>query len=196
MVGRTSVTLLELLKNTNDDEAWSRFCAIYGPLIRGWLVRRGLNQTDADDAQQCVMAKLMEKLPEFEHNGNAGAFRLWLRNIVANRLTVFWREKNKLGGGTGGEQIAEIGKQLADPNSNMSRLWNEEYDKKLCERLLELAEPEFQPQTMQAFRRVALDDEKTSDVADELGISANAVRIAKARVLQRLRELGEGFLEE
>jgi DNA-directed RNA polymerase specialized sigma24 family protein len=32
-----------------------------------------------------------------------------------------------------------------------------------------------------------IDGRRTADVAAELGISANAVRIAKARVLQRLR---------
>ena len=77
----------------------------------------------------------------------------------------------------------------------MSRVWNDEYHRALCERLLELASNEFQQQTMEAFRRVALDGEKAAEAAEAMGISTNAVRIAQSRVMRRLRELGEGLLE-
>ncbi|QEG00779.1 RNA polymerase sigma factor SigD [Stieleria maiorica] len=196
MSGPTSVSLLQRLRDSADEAAWQRFCDLYSPIIRGWLIRRGLNQNDADDVQQSVMEKLAEKLPAFEHNGNTGAFRLWLKNVVANRLTVAWREKQRLGQGAGSEQVGEMAKQLADPNSQLSQLWDQEYQQRLCERLLSLAEPDFSPQTMSAFRMVFLENRKAKEVGEELGLTANAVRIAQSRVLSRLRELGEGLLDD
>lgn len=196
MSGPTSVSLLDRLKDSNDEVAWDRFCEIYGPLIRSWLIRRGLNQVDADDVQQSAMEKLAEKLPAFEHNGNTGAFRLWLKSIVANRMTVAWRQKQKLGQGAGSEQVGEMAKQLEDPNSNLSRLWDQEYQQRLCERLLALVESDFSEQTMSAFRKVFLEGRKAPDVADELGLTANAVRIAQSRVLSRLREVGAGLMDQ
>ena len=51
----TSVSLLERLRDRSDEDAWHRFHDLYGPLIRSWLIRRGVNQQDADDVGQEVM---------------------------------------------------------------------------------------------------------------------------------------------
>ena len=51
---------------------------------------------------------------------------------------------------------------------------------------------QFEPATWKAFWRTAVDDQPAPEVGQELGMSAGAVRVAKCRVLQRLREeLGE-----
>jgi RNA polymerase sigma-70 factor (ECF subfamily) len=62
--------------------------------------------------------------------------------------------------------------------------------------LLELAELEFEPSTMRAFRRVALEGAAGSDAAAELGLSVASVYAARSRVLRRLRELAEGLLDD
>ena len=62
--------------------------------------------------------------------------------------------------------------------------------------LCRLAELEFEPTTMRAFRRVALEGASGSEVATELGISLAAVYAARSRVLRRLRELAEGLIDD
>ena len=62
-------------------------------------------------------------------------------------------------------------------------------------RLLELIEPEFEATTWQAFRMLALEEKPTAEVAATLGISPNAARIAKSRVLNRFREEIEGLID-
>ncbi len=62
-------------------------------------------------------------------------------------------------------------------------------------RLLKLIEPEFEPSTWQAFRRVVLDGLKAAEAAAELGISVNAVFIAKSRVMRRLRQEMQGLTD-
>ena len=61
--------------------------------------------------------------------------------------------------------------------------------------LLALAEPHFARNTWKAFCRVALDGAKPDVVAEEMGMSRNAVIIAKCRVLSRLRQESEGLIE-
>ena len=51
------------------------------------------------------------------------------------------------------------------------------------QRLLALIEPEFRPVAWQAFRKQAIDGASAEAVAAELGLSVNAVLIAKSRVL-------------
>jgi RNA polymerase sigma-70 factor (ECF subfamily) len=58
-----------------------------------------------------------------------------------------------------------------------------------------LLEPEFEPTTWRAFRALVLEGRPTGEVAAELGITSNAVRIAKSRVLSRFRREAEGLIE-
>ena len=61
--------------------------------------------------------------------------------------------------------------------------------------ILASIELEFQPATWRAFQLLALESAEASAVAAELGISLNAVYLAKYRVLRRLRQEAEGLLD-
>src|SRR5438045_2480430 len=89
----TSISLLERLRLEPDAQAWQRLVEIYTPLIRRWLGRYGLAEADREDLTQDVLAVVVRRLPQFEHNGRPGAFRTWLRLIVTHRLRDFWRAR-------------------------------------------------------------------------------------------------------
>ena len=61
--------------------------------------------------------------------------------------------------------------------------------------LLDLVEEEFEPITLQAFRRLALDGVSGAAAARELGLSVAAVYVAKSRVLARIRQEAEGLID-
>ncbi len=85
--------------------------------------------------------------------------------------------------------------QLEDPASNLSRRWDREHDQHVLERLLELIEPDFRPATWQAFRRQVIDGASPETVAAELGLTVNAVLIAKSRALSHLRRNAAGLVD-
>jgi RNA polymerase sigma-70 factor (ECF subfamily) len=67
-------------------------------------------------------------------------------------------------------------------------------ERELFHRALELIRTEFKEQTWRAFWRAAVDGQQAAAVAVELRISPGAVRVAKSRVLRRLREaLGDAL---
>src|SRR5665213_228641 len=82
----TSVTLLERLREPKDEAAWSRFAAFYTPLLFYWARRVGLQDADAADLVQEVLAHLLLKLPEFDYDRQQ-SFRGWLRTVTFN----IWR---------------------------------------------------------------------------------------------------------
>jgi RNA polymerase sigma-70 factor (ECF subfamily) len=180
----TSATLLQRLRDGRDDAAWERLVHLYTPLVRGWLYRHLPQAADVDDLTQQVFAVVVEKLPAFEHSGRVGSFRAWLRGICVNRLRMFWRSRPQ-GVGPDPEPLL---RQLEDPHSDLSRQWDREHDQHVARQLLALIEPEFKPPTWRAFRLLVLDGQEPETVAAELGLSVNAVFIAKSRVLRRLRE--------
>lgn len=60
--------------------------------------------------------------------------------------------------------------------------------RRLLHRALDLIRKDFNQITWTAFSRIALENREIQDVAKELGLTENAVRQAKFRVLRRLRE--------
>jgi RNA polymerase sigma-70 factor (ECF subfamily) len=70
-----------------------------------------------------------------------------------------------------------------------------EYRRYLLERALQLIQSEFQTGTWEAFRACVVLGKSPAEVAAELGITVNAVYLAKCRVLRRLRQDLEGLLD-
>jgi RNA polymerase sigma-70 factor, ECF subfamily len=70
-----------------------------------------------------------------------------------------------------------------------------EHDRYVLDCLLDLVEEEFEPATVRAFRRLALDGASGAEAAAELGLSVAAVYVAKSRVLQRIRQEAEGLID-
>jgi RNA polymerase sigma-70 factor (ECF subfamily) len=187
----TSATLLERLHDRNDAAAWERLVDLYTPLIRSWLRRHGAPEGEADDLAQEVLKAVVCHLPAFRHSGRAGAFRSWLRTIAVNQVRQSWRSGRGRPGSAG---LATALDQLADPASDLSHVWDREHDQHVLRRLLELIEPEFRPATWEAFRRQAVGGEPAEAVAADLGLTVNAVLIAKSRVLSRLRQEAGGLV--
>jgi RNA polymerase sigma-70 factor (ECF subfamily) len=190
----TSATLLERLRTAPDEAAWRRLDDLYRPLIRRWLLHDGSLGEEAEDLVQEVMAVLVRELPDFQRR-RTGSFRRWLRGITAHRLAAYYRARQNRPRALGSPLEESPLRQLADRNSELSRQWDEDHDRHVLRRLLELIEPSFEPTTLAAFRRVAFDGVAPARAAEELDVSLNAVLLAKSRVLRRLRQEAEGLID-
>ena len=191
----TPLSLLERLRLRPDPVSWQRLVDLYLPFVRHWLRRQNVQPADVDDLTQDVLATVVREMPEFKHDLRTGAFRRWLRTIALNRLRSFRRSRQPHLIGTGDSGYLLAMAQLEGPESDLSRQWDEEHDRHVVRRLLELIEPEFEPATWRAFRMLVLEGQSTAEVAQALGLSANAVRIAKSRVLARLRHEADGLID-
>jgi RNA polymerase sigma-70 factor (ECF subfamily) len=187
-MSETSLSLLQRLRHQPDPESWQRLVELYAPLIGDWLRRASVQPQDADDLIQEVFSVVVKELPRFDYEPERGSFRGWLRTIMANRLRAFYRGRQSRPMAAGGSDFDQVAAQLEDPHSQLSQLWNREHDQYLSRRLLEMIKPDFEATTWRAFERVTIDGAKPAETAKELGISVNAVFIAKSRVMRRLRQ--------
>lgn len=191
----TSASLLDRLRAQPDEAAWHKLVDMYTPLIRGWLRQQARLDTEADDIVQEVLTVVVRKLPGFERQPRPGAFRRWLRNITVNCLRDFWRARRGRPLATGDSDFLQMLDQLEDPESAASQQWDQEHNRHVGQKLLEIIQPRFEKTTWRAFQRVVLDGAAPAEVAAELGITVNAVHIAKSRVLALLREEGRGMID-
>jgi RNA polymerase sigma-70 factor (ECF subfamily) len=186
----TSQSLLDRARDRSDAASWRRIVDLYADLVRTWVGRHVRQAADVEDVVQEVLTQLIEELPKFTHNGRVGAFRTWLRAITVNRLRTYWRQQPA---SIGNDLFARLD-QLEDPSSLLSRSWDAEHDRHVVRTILDSIRLEFLPATWQAFQATVCDDRPTQEVAAELGLTQNAVLIAKSRVLKRLREKAKGLV--
>jgi RNA polymerase sigma-70 factor (ECF subfamily) len=180
---------------TGEADAWKDLLELYRPLILGWLNRQGVPARDLDDLSQEVLLSVVKHLPGYQHSGQRGAFRAWLRTIVCSRTADYWRTIDARTQACGGSGATAALQEIADPDCELNRQWDEEHDRYVLHCLLDLVEEEFEPITLQAFRRLALDGISGAEAARQLGLSVAAVYVAKSRVLARIRQEAEGLID-
>jgi RNA polymerase sigma-70 factor (ECF subfamily) len=179
----TSVSLLERVRE-QDAQAWQRLVQLYGPLVHFWCQRWGVPAEDAEDVVQEVFLAVSRGLSDFERQ-RCGSFRSWMRGICRHKFLDHQRRRQRQPDAAEGGTVAQVRIQElaeADPAEEATEVSG------LYRRALELLRTHFEENTWRAFWGVAVDGRPTDVVAGELGMSAVAVRIAKSRVLARLRE--------
>ena len=182
----TSINLLEHLAHQPTDGDWQRLLQLYRPLLRAWMVRAGVAADDIDDLTQDLLLVVLRKVSQFKRM-HQGAFRSWLRSILAYRLRDYYRAHRHRPVATGGSSFVRQLAELESPDSALSRQWDREHDEYLLSALMSLVQKHFTPLTWEAFRRQVLEGQPAADVAAQLGLSLNSVLLAKSRVLKRLR---------
>lgn len=190
----TSLSLLERLSASPTEEDWRRLLDLYQPLLSLWLERAQVPRADREDLLQEVLLVVFREVGDFQHQ-RPGAFRSWLRTILAHRVRDFLRRQQHRPAARGGGQAYDQLAELQDEHSDLSQLWDREHDEHVALRALERVRGDFAPATWEAFRRYVLDGRADDDVARELGVSLNSVLLAKSRVLKRVREELRGFVE-
>jgi RNA polymerase sigma-70 factor (ECF subfamily) len=183
----TSVSLLDRLKAARPDASdWNRLQDIYLPLISRWLGRVPGLGVESDDLAQDVFLVVIREIPRFRRQ-REGSFRAWLRKVTVNRVRSH-RKKRHRRPTVGLDPADGFLDSLADPNGDLAREWDMDHDRHVFQKLLAIVQPDFRPTTWEAFRRFAVDGLAATQVAEELGLTVNAVIQSKSRVLRRLRE--------
>lgn len=206
----TSPSLIQRVR-ADEADAWDRLVSLYAPLVAHWCRRSRLPDEDLADVFQEVFQAVASHIAAFRNDRARDTFRGWLRTITLNKINDHFRKQRQEPRGVGGSEALERMAQLPDParadqpssgTSSASAAGSsaaEEdasaeavIERQLFQRGLELIRSEFEPRTWQAFWRTAVDGRSAPEVAAELSMSPGAVRVAKSRVLRRLRaELGD-----
>jgi RNA polymerase sigma-70 factor (ECF subfamily) len=186
--GSTSRSLLERLK-AGDAAAWDRLVSLYSPLVYRWCRRWGLREQEILDVVQDVFQAVATHIAAFHKERVGDTFRGWLRTIARNKVNDHFRRHGREPEGVGGTEAQLWLAGLPEsPGSEGGSSSEDRLDRPLLGRALELIRSEFEERTWQAFWRTAVEGQSPADVACELGTSSGAVRVAKSRVLRRLRE--------
>jgi RNA polymerase sigma-70 factor, ECF subfamily len=206
---RTSLSLI-LQATHQDPAAWERLVSIYSPLVYFWCQESGLSRADLQDVFQEVFHALARNLHKFRPIEN-GTFRGWLRTLTRNKLNDYFRQSGLEPKPVGGTEALNFLKKIPaatqrQSSSNHSSAVNCEgplneqatielaiVHSTLCQALANVR-INFSEQSWKAFWMVVVDGRETVEVAKDLGMLPGTVRVAKSRILKRLRlELGDSL---
>jgi RNA polymerase sigma factor (sigma-70 family) len=184
----TAPSLLVRLRDAGDAPAWTQFVEVYSPLIYRFARRRGLQDADAADLMQDVLANVARGIRTFDYEPSRGLFRSWLFTIVRRKIVDAARSRPKetTAAGLPSEQDAA---EPATPDGSDEDFWDHEYRLRLLNWGLDRIRNDFEDSTWRAFSLTALDRLPAKEVSERLSISVGAVYIAKSRVLGRLKEI-------
>jgi len=196
----TSPSLLRRVANWADYSAWCDFSAGYDPLIHSWCGGYGLDSSALEDLCQETWIELADRMRTYQYDPGK-TFRGWLRKLCQSRALDLLRKRR-----------TRCVDSLADqPADSLSRLLavepdgSEEHEEHDSERSILLREAEqvqhmvqqrVEPQTWEAFWRIAVEGCSVRESADDLGMSYAAVFAAHKRVGRMLRTDGKRHLAE
>ena len=188
----TSPSLIERLRAQSPD-AWRTLVAIYSPLIYRWCRRLGVASGDAADVSQEVFRSVARQMEQFRRSQPGDSFRGWLYTITRNKAWDHLRRHRgqpaAIGGSEAQLRLAAFADATATNDFSAGGGTPPDDDKRLLVvQLLAQLRGEFGQPAMTAFWRMVVDGHSAADIAHDLGMSAKAVRQAKYRVLQRLRQ--------
>lgn len=195
-VGSTSSKLLSDVRQ-NHSNAWQQLAETYGPLIYGWCRKRGLQSQCSADIVQDVLMAVSRNVDRFSKASEMASFRAWLWTITQNKIRDNHRKNSRtpvaFGGSDAQHAMGNVPTAVDAESCEEPGKVNQRTEAILD--VLEEIRKDFSEQTWNAFWLVTTENMTSSTVAKELEMSPNAVRLAKSRVLRRLRsafQLNEG----
>lgn len=178
----TRPSLLLRIRDAGDAASWEDFAAVYGPIIRGYCRRRGLQEADAADMGQEVLSQVARSIAGFEYLPARGRFRDWLGRVTRNKITRFFEIRGREGSALETDNPSAL---LEDSGEDAE--WSAEYHSRILKVALERIRDDFENKTWEAFERIWCSDCPAPEVARTLGMTIDSVYAAKSRVLRRLR---------
>jgi RNA polymerase sigma-70 factor (ECF subfamily) len=184
---QTSPTLLARLRQDPTDEAsWRRFVEQYGPKIYGWCRKWKLQDADAQDVTQAVLARLAAKMRSFAYDP-ARSFRGWLRTLASHARSDFLARRHRAGLVCGDDSAVAV-LETAEARQDLVRRLEEAFDREVLEAAMARVRVRIQARTWEAFRLTALEGLSGAAAAEQLQMPVAAVYVAKREVKQRLAE--------
>jgi RNA polymerase sigma factor (sigma-70 family) len=189
-------------------EALEHVCQRYWYPLYAYVRRRGYNPVEAQDATQDFFMHLQEKELLRKTNPEAGLFRTFLLTSLKNHLLTAEKKKGRLKRGGGVRFVsldAAVGEErfVVEPNDERSpeKLFERSWALNLLDQAMTILEGEYQASNrkdlLDQLREALIPDASSpsyEQMAQTLGKSPGAIKVAAHRMRQRYREIVNGLV--
>jgi RNA polymerase sigma-70 factor (ECF subfamily) len=188
----TRQSLLERLKDWQDQKSWLDFFNTYWKLIYGVARQVGLTDAEAQDVVQETLISVAKKMGEFKTDPAFGSFKSWLLLITRRRINDQFRKRPPRAQVTDAQSEATPQtptlERLPDNGARgLEAIWQEEWQQNLVELALEKVKQEVSSKQFLLFYQQTFKQWAPRKVAEQYGASLAQVYMAKYRVSAALK---------
>jgi len=183
----TRESLLALLGDSDNCDAWEQFATIYRPLVYRLARQRGLQDADAQDLSQQVLVSVASAIGRWEKNDDSVRFRHWLRRVARNAIINSLSRKPR-DGAVGGTTVGRFLNEQPRNDSVTDAQIETGYRRELYLQAADVVRVDVEPDTWRAFELTVVNGMAIADAANELGKSTGTIYAARSRIMRRLRE--------
>jgi RNA polymerase sigma-70 factor (ECF subfamily) len=183
----TRASLLLRLRDPQDHPAWVEFVTLYEPVIYRMLRRHSLQDSDARELMQELLLAVSSNIDRWDPARERGSFGGWLRRVTRNLVINWLNHRDRRVVATGGSDMLSLFDMLPAAQEPASAEFDHELRWSMFQRAAHEVRAEVQPATWAAFWETSVAGTSPADAAGKLGLSVGAIRVAKCRVLARLR---------
>lgn len=187
----TRATLIQRLKNWQDQASWQVFFETYWKLIYGLARKFGLNEEDAQDVVQETMVSVAQAMPNFKYDPRIGSFKSWLRQLIRWRITDHLRKQ--IPGAVSLQVETETGDssvlhEIPDQTvPSMEQFYEQEWQKNLLAAAVSNVKRKLDPKRYQIFDFYVNRDWPPEKVASAFSIPVEQVYLAKHRITEMIK---------
>jgi len=192
-LAQTRWSLINRLKDTEDQESWRDFFETYWRLIYNVALKSGLQATEAEDVVQNTVLTVYKQMKVFKPDPAVGSFKSWLLKVARSRISDEFRARGKNPAAMAlkpkrprdenAGATATI-QRLPDPAGNfVDAIWDEEWKKNLVHNALEKVKTKASARDFQIFYLYTIKEHDPKAVADITGVSTSYVYVVKTRLL-------------
>ncbi len=183
----TRRSLLNRLKNWEDQESWKDFFDTYWKLIYGVAVKAGLTDVEAQEVVQETVIAVAKKMQEFNYDPQVGSFKGWLLHTTQWRISDQLRKRR--GDRAAVAQRYETAtktatvERVADPAGfNLEAIWEEEWKSHVFSAAIDRVKRRVNARQYQIFDLYVIKQWPVQKVASTLGVNTGRVYLAKHRI--------------
>jgi RNA polymerase sigma-70 factor (ECF subfamily) len=189
----TRATLLQRLKNWQDQSSWQDFFDTYWNLIYGVARKGGLTPAEAEDVVQETMVSVAKHMPGFKYDPAIGSFKGWLLKMTRWRIVDQLRKR-------GGHNLpvetdldetdldeADLEKIAGVADSDLEKIWDAEWEGNLLNAATAKARRRLDPQHYQIFDCYVNKEWPPDKISKIFSISVGQVYLAKHRVTEAIK---------
>lgn len=182
----TRSSLLERVKNLDNDAGWEEFFDTYQRSIHGLAIKCGLTRSEAEEVVQETMVAVSKKMPSFEYDRSIGSFKGWLFTITRCAVSNQFAKrhlKDKCDGAYDTDQLAE----MPDTAGSFDETWEEDWRHNLLDLAVDRVRRRIKPKQFQMFDLYVNHQLPMDQVTRILNVNAAQVYMAKLRVSSAVR---------
>ncbi len=177
--------LLELGRRS--DGAWAEFLQVYESAIYRLCRSKGLQDADAEDVTQDVLAAVHQRVATWDHDSAKGSFRAWILQVARNISVDSITDRARRVSASGDSQNERVLDLVPDRSGDLTE-FDLEYSRSLFEWAANAVRSEVREATWKAFQLTAIQGVSPEQTAAQLEMPIGSVYTAKCRVVARIRD--------